>query len=206
MLQFSKPLLLLNLLFSLLVLSFGYHHLAAENGLLENLQAMFLLLGAIAYFRLAAYSDGDGRLGWTGTGLLCLSFFTREVDLELIPVFEHIGFMFYGNGRTIMLLLLWSFYIRLVVSQGSVKVRLFGLWSSKYIRYLCLCFLLLVIGAIFDGKLFVVKYAVLFEELAETNAFLYLLFPALNELCVRHRQSLDSTDILTIEGEETPLL
>ena len=189
-LKYWKSLLFVNLFFCLLVISYEYHHLYSENALLENLQGAFLLVSTVAYFGLASRSLGHLRSAYLGTALLCFSFFTRELDLELLPVIEHVGFLFHGIGRTLMLLVLWSFYVVMVVRQGGFKMHIVNLLRSKYLHYFSLCFLLLVTGAFFDREFFPLEYGRLFEELAETNAYLFLALPAWYELYYSFKKSL----------------
>lgn len=183
------PLLALNILFAGLVIGFEYHHLHGENAFLENLQGLFLLISALAYFRLSQLSTEDAGFAYLGASLLCFSFFTREVDLELLPVIEHVGFLFHGTGRTIILLVIWSLYARLVVSQGALRSYVQRLRAGKYLHNFTICFVFLVVGAIFDRALLLVDYSRLFEELAETNAYLILALPAFSELYCRRRTS-----------------
>ena len=184
-LQYWKPLLALNLLFGGIVIGFDLNHLHAEDALLENIQGIFLIASAVAYFRLSTLSSGDARLAYLGASLLCFSFFTREVDLELLPVIEHVGFLFHGTGRTIILLVIWSLYARLVLSQGALRSYVQRLRAGKYLHNFTICFVFLVVGSIFDRALLLVDYSRLFEELAETNAYLILALPAFYELYYR---------------------
>jgi len=204
-LKYWKSLLFVNLLFCLLVIHYGYHHLYSENALLENLQGVLLLLSTVAYFRLASRSLGHLRSAYFGTALLCFSFFTRELDLELLPVIEHVGFLFHGIGRTLMLLVLWSFYFVMVTRQGGFKAHISNLLRSKYLHYFSLCFLLLVTGAFFDKEILAIEYGRLFEELAETNAYLFLALPALYELYYGFKTSLRlrAGGNLSVKAEET---
>jgi hypothetical protein len=185
-LKYWKLLLLVNILFCAIVISFDLKHLHSENALLENLQGFFLISATAVYFRLAIYSTGDTRLACIGAGMLCFSFFTRELDLELLPLFKEIGFMFHGPGRTLMLLALWSFYIRLVITHGGIGAHIRSVRRAKYLHNFSACFVLLVVGAIFDRGLFLVGYSRLFEELAETNAYLVLALPAFREFYFRY--------------------
>ena len=205
-LQYWKPWLALNIVFAVLVIVFDYHHLHGENALLENLQGLFLMGSALAYFRLAILSSGDTSLACLGAGMLCFSFFTREVDLELLPVIEHVGFLFQGTGRTILLLFLWSLYAWFVVTHGGFKSHIKRLRGGKYLNNFIVCFLLLVIGAIFDRGLFLVGYSRLFEELAETNAYLVLALPAFYELYSRYTKNWQLSDPMNAKVEETSLL
>ena len=200
-LKYWLPLLLLNIAFLSLVISLDLHYLYRENALLENLQALFLILSTITYLWLSSYCSGQVRLGWIAVSLLCFSFITREVDLELLPLFESIGFLFHGAGRTILLLTLWAIFARMVFTQGGFKGCIASIFHSKYIQYLVLSFLFLVAGAIFDREFFVLDYGKLFEELVETNAYLFLLLPSLYELYIKRRYGSILADNLNPESD-----
>lgn len=203
-LKYWKSLLVINLLVLGLVIGFEYHHLHNENALFENIQGFLLITAAVGYFWLARYSSGDTRLASFGASLLCFSFFTREVDLELLPVIEHVGFLVHGTGRTLMLLALWSLYARLVFAQGGFKSHIQCLRGGKYLHCFTLCFIFLIVGAIFDRGLFLIEYSRLFEELAETNAYFVLAMPAFYELYCRYTKSWQLTDPMNAKAEETP--
>ena len=65
--------------------------------------------------------------------------------------------------------------------------------------------LLLVTGAFFDKEIFAIEYGRLFEELAETNAYLFLALPALYELYYGFKKSLHlrAGGNLGVKAEET---
>lgn len=203
-LQYWKPLLAVNMLFAWFVIGFDQHHLHGENALLENIQGLFLAVSAIVYFRLARYRSGDSALAYLGASLLCLSFFTREIDLELLPVLERAGLLLHGTGRTILLLALWSFYAGMVVKHGGFKSHIQRLRGGKYLHNFTVCFLLLVVGAVFDRGPFLLDYSRLFEELAETNAYLILAFPSFYELYCKYTENWRLTDPMNAKESETP--
>jgi len=192
-------------MFYLLVIRFEYHHLYSENSLLENIQGTLLLIGSLTYILLSSHVVSDVRLACVGAGLLCFSFFIREVDLELMPVLEHVGFFFHGPGRTLLLLVIWFLYIKMVIRQRVLKVHIANLRSSKYFHYFSVAFLLLVIGAVFDKGYFVVEHGRLFEELSETNAYLFLIMPALYELYFRYSKRSRQAANLAVSAKETAL-
>lgn len=183
------------------MISLDLHYLYKENALLENLQALFLVLSTITYLWLSSYCRGEVRLGWIAVSLLCFSFITREVDLELLPLFESIGFLFHGAGRAILLLILWAIFSRMLIKQGAQKGCISTVLHSKYIHYLVLSFLFLVAGAIFDREFFSLEYGKLFEEIVETNAYLFLLLPSLYELYSKHRYGLILAENLNPESD-----
>jgi len=179
--KYWKILLSINLAFISIVIGFDHHHLHDENSLLENLQAFFLVSATILYFWLTSpgYESMDSRLAYMGLGLLCFSFSLREVDIEQLPVLEFIGFIFHGVGRTLLLLVLWSVFFKQVYDHCEIKLLVVKLLGFRYLQFLNVSFLLLVAGAIFDREIWHIEHARLYEELAETNAYLFLVIPAI---------------------------
>ena len=180
-----------NLTFIFIVIAFGHHHLHDENGLLENFQAFLLFLATILYFRLAMLDDQskESKLANMGLSLLCFSFFSREVDIEQLPFMETAGFLFHGIGRTILLVILWSGFFKNVYDHSEIKLLALELLTSKYMLFLTICFLLLVVGTTFDKEFWDIEHGRLYEELAETNAYLILIIPAIYGCYYKYRES-----------------
>ena len=189
--KYWKILLSINLAFIFIVIGFDHHHLHDENSLLENLQAFFLVSATILYFYLtrSGYDSRDSRLAYMGLGLLCFSFSLREVDIEQLPILEYIGFLFHGVGRTLLLLVLWCVFFKQVYDHGEIKLLVVKLLGFRYLQFLNVSFLLLVAGAIFDREFWHIEHARLYEELAETNAYLFLVIPAIYACFYRYTQS-----------------
>ena len=165
--------LAVNLAFIFTVVTFGHHHLHDENGLLENFQAFLLFSATILYFRLTLLNDQseESKRVNMGLSLLCFSFLLREVDIEKLPFMETVGFLFHGIGRTILLVVLWSGFFKNVYDHCDIS------------------FLLLVVGTTFDKEFWDIEHGRLYEELAETNAYLILIIPAIFGCFYKYRES-----------------
>ena len=173
--------LVINLAFVVAVIELGFHHWSDENALLENLQAFLLVFATILYLRLTlpAHKSKESILGNMGLSLLCFSFLLREVDIEQLPRMETVGFLFHGAGRTGLILLLWCVLLKKVYDHGEVKLLVSELLASDYLHCLKISFLLLMVGVIFDREFWLIEHGRLYEELAETNAYLLLIIPAI---------------------------
>lgn len=88
------PMIVWNTFFPALFSS-GWHP-EEENGLMENLQALLLLGGAILFFWNSFKSQSGERMLYAGVGLLHLTFLVLEVDLRAydLPALNRIF-----NGR-----------------------------------------------------------------------------------------------------------
>lgn len=173
--------LVINLAFVVAVIELGFHHWSDENALLENLQAFLLVFATILYLRLTlpAHKSKESILGNMGLSLLCFSFLLREVDIEQLPRMETVGFLFHGVGRTVLILTLWCVLLKKVYDHGEVKRLVSELLASDYLHCLKISFLLLMVGVIFDREVWLIEHGRLYEELAETNAYLLLIIPAI---------------------------
>ncbi len=182
----AKNTLLLGLTFVLIntftayfAIIFQYDSLHSENSILENSQIAFLVLAAVGYL-LFQSSAQDERIIQVAIALLCFSFILREIDLEhlnLPSLFIALGS---GIGRNILLAVLW---ISLgTFSYFTVKNRVS--FIKKFvtsIEFLILtaAFLLLVISAVMDKQVISLTHNMLFEELAETNAYFLIALPVI---------------------------
>ena len=180
-----------NLAFIFIVIAFGHHHLHDENGQLESFQAFMLFLATILYFRLAMLDDKskESKRVNMGLSLLCFSFLLREVDIEQLPFMETAGFLFHGIGRTILLVVLWSGFFKNVYDHCEIRLLAIELLTSKYMLFLNISFLLLVVGTTFDKEFWDIEHGRLYEELAETNAYLILIIPAIYGCYYKYRES-----------------
>jgi len=183
--------LAVNLAFIFTVVTFGHHHLHDENGLLENFQAFLLFSATILYFRLTMLNDQseESKRVNMGLSLLCFSFLLREVDIEKLPFMETVGFLFHGIGRTILLVVLWSGFFKNVYDHCEIRLLAIELLTSKYMLFLNISFLLLVVGTTFDKEFWDIEHGRLYEELAETNAYLILIIPAIFGCFYKYRES-----------------
>lgn len=153
--------------------------LGAENSLLENLQA-FLLASATLLFATASVRTGKTRqLTFLTTALLCFSFLLRELDLGDLAGLSLLLAITEGPGRDILLGTLWSLMALVMLRSGhSLRSLLQEARDNSLLVSGMLCFLLLLVGGVFDRGLVEAIYSTTLEELAETNAYLMLTIPA----------------------------
>jgi len=102
----SILLVAVNVIFAYDVILFEHHHVHGENALLENLQACFLALGTLL-FLLPTQTNAANSFLNKAFSLLCLSFLLRELDLERFGVPPIIAQLGSGNGRKLLLAVLW---------------------------------------------------------------------------------------------------
>lgn len=189
----SRPLLLLGLLNILIVwviVGFGFSQWHDENAVLENIQAALLLCGSILGLPIRSASRISNALRVLFC-VLCVSFLLRELDIDRMDLPMVIQVMGSGEGRVFTLALLWSFALYRLYSSGLVpRIALTVFVRSPQFRVLLAVIVLLLLSLVFDKQFIAVTHPRLFEELAETNAYLLLViftFPIHSaELAARH--------------------
>ena len=87
---------------------YHFHHLGGsplyeENSLIENLQALFYAIAAIALIPAIIKAGGFQKFFLSSFALLCLTFFLREVDVEKLDVSPVLIALGSGIGRNIIL-------------------------------------------------------------------------------------------------------
>ncbi len=190
--------IVINLVVIASVIASGQHGVHAENGLFENIQAVYLISAALLY---AASSLGNRlteRVELAGLALLCFSFSLREIDIELIGLPQFIEQFLTGDGRTATLLVLWSCYFAFLLRQPvELSVLIKRQFDTGLSRYLLMSAGLLLTGALFDRGLITPYHPRLFEELLEVNAYLLLFIPAAKSIIAMVRKP-------RVEPIETP--
>jgi hypothetical protein len=160
-------------------IEFQYKALHSENSLLENAQVLFLAVAAVGYL-LVAPSRQNERLVNVAIALLCFSFILRELDIEHLNLGSLFVALGTGTGRKILLAVLWL-SLAAYGFRTVTKKRLFfkQFISSRAFIALTAAFLLLTVGAVIDRQILQISHGVLFEELAETNAYFCIALPVL---------------------------
>ena len=163
----------LNGLFACAVIEYELHHLHDENSLLENAQALILGAGT-AWFALTPRHDPARDLVYRSLAVLCFSFFLREVDVERLAIPDILRTLGSGSGRLLVLLLLWSAVMvglwRFCRHAGPVP-----LWHASRPAAMAGVFVLFVVSLAMDKNWLSAQLPRLWEELAETNAYLLLV-------------------------------
>lgn len=168
---------LVNILVLWLVIFFDYHHVHDENHIMENTQALLLGISILYYGRLAAQNPHI-RLAMVSLCLLCFSFLLRELDLEYMGLPGFIVYLGSGAGRTLMLAILWlAMACAYLCKTSDVRADFRRLTASRDFKFLTASALFLLLGALMDKEVLPVGHPRLFEELAEINAYLLLLWP-----------------------------
>lgn len=162
-----------------MVIFFGLHSLHAENALLENVQALTLLLASFLYAGAAAHREQSSRFVAVGLSLLCFSFVVREIDVELLGLPNLLTAMLVGDGRTATLVGAWSLFF---LAFAKSSVYLLDLAKQHIASGLALYLLasagLLIASGLIDRSLIEPTYPRLIEEFLEMNAYGLLLVPA----------------------------
>ena len=151
----------------------GYYapYLMEENNLLENIQVLVLLL-SMATFLYASYK---GRLTSIAVlcAVICLAFILREIDIEKLQLPQLVLVIFSGTGKYILMLLLiiptsiWilkNYRIDLLIERFLVPFRQLAVFSIIFFA----------LSWIFDKDVINTNYNMVFEELAELNAYILI--------------------------------
>lgn len=174
-------LVIANILFITVVSVTGHDRLHGENAILENFQVLLLTTGGALYLWLSGKVSTADKYLYRGLALLSASFVLRELDLELLPVPALVQSLGSGFGRNLLLTLLWGWLFYAWFNRVADKRRfIFAFLQSRSCLLLTSALLLLIGSALLDRGLVVPGQARLFEELAETNAYLLMLLPALS--------------------------
>ncbi|MGQ9425269.1 hypothetical protein ACXYTJ_05975 [Gilvimarinus sp. F26214L] len=151
-----------------------------ENGLLENLQALFITMAALAFLLSMFLQTEVERLINAGCILLCGIFLLREVDLERIFPGTMLATLGHGTGRA---LLLGSAALALaVLALRRLEYYLLALprfLNSRAGRLLGLAGLALVAGQVFE-ELSGLPHNVFWEECAELMGYFFVALSGLS--------------------------
>lgn len=144
-----------------------------ENGLLENIQVLLLVVTFLTFLLPALYQQRNDKLILLFFALLSFNFILREVDVEEFELPNILILLGSGIGRKILLAI------------GFIGIIFYALLNAKYYANLSICLLksstgiLLFLSAVFlflggffeEGKF---QHHTYFEELSELVG--YVLF------------------------------
>ncbi|GAB5498647.1 MAG: hypothetical protein PsegKO_09580 [Pseudohongiellaceae bacterium] len=174
---------LVNSLFVYLVMAMGLDWVHSENALLENLQASLLAVSSIFYLWLAGKTGSPEKFLHLTLALLSFSFISRELDLERLPVPLFVQLVGSGFGRNLLLTLLWTWLLVILLKKVADKRQFIADYLlTPNCLLLAFALSLLIFSALIDRQLVPLEEARLFEELAETNAYIFVLLPALSRM------------------------
>ncbi len=126
-------------------------HLYADNGLIENSQAVLLGIACLVYLAAAAIGKKSDKLIHLFCSVLCLSFLLREMDVEDFNLPPAVVFLGHGIGRNTMLVTAFiaiAVYAALHHSYYTETVVRFT--RSRTWRLLIAGGVLLLIGGLID--------------------------------------------------------
>ena len=143
--------------------------------MIENIQAILLALGIFVFLfphQHNAYSSLQYALA-----LLCFSFLLRELDVEKLDIPVILQTLGSGPGKRVLLLLLWGVVCWRVYHHELrvVKFTWKPILQSRQLSCLFGVLGFLAISYVMDKELVPFTYSRLYEELAETNAYLLLV-------------------------------
>lgn len=156
----------------------GYTQLYAENGLMENLQVIFLCLALPGFAHAALTTEHTNKtLPWF-LALLVFAFIFRELDIEKFNSPAWAAFLFAGDGRALYLFPLLGLLLKLLFNA-----RHFIQYSGYYLDARSISYLILaalcygVFSEPFDKKYVPIMHSDFWEESLEIAATM-LLFAA----------------------------
>lgn len=163
-----------------------------ENGPLENIQVLLLLLGFICFLAPVKKSNPGFRCILLTGAMLSLSFILRELDVEDLAVPQWVILIASGTCRNIIMgtgwLVLGAFIIKCL---PELKKLVKQIVLSRIGVLLAASALLLMAGSPFDHKQIVIEHGRLYEEIFEIMGYVLVLVVAvtLNSAAYRARKS-----------------
>ncbi|MEY4640492.1 MAG: hypothetical protein RLZZ227_486 [Pseudomonadota bacterium] len=176
------------------VIYFEYELLHAENGPLEAVQAGLLAVGIVLFLLRARLHEMPAVFNLAAS-LFCFTSLLREVDVETfdIPVFMQM--LGSGTGKRVLLGGLWLVLGYWLWREWNVRGLSRLLLNGRQLRLICAILLMFMISLVIDQQLVAHRHATLFEEMAETNAYLLIVCGALAGFFQRQfRERLATTD------------
>ncbi len=177
-LQHITVLYLLTIVFSYIATVPGKQFIYHENELLENIQAVFLLLSLAVFLVSIPRAEQSLRPLLFAGSLFFLTMFLREVDIEdttLPDIFIRMGS---GHGRNIILLSLWIAVFGIILEHPTYYGRILRhlLFSNAGALYV-IGGLFLLLGEYMDYQSRSLRF---YEELAELAGFYFMFAAALS--------------------------
>ena len=149
-----------------------------ENGFLENIQAILLVISCIVFLIPIAVDKNSEKLILLFCSLLCYSFILREVDFDELDVNDTIKYIFSGVFRNI------SITVAFIVLFFYAALRFSYYIDASVSFFLSKSGILLISGGIFfiTGDLFEkissINHHVYWEELLELFGCCFILLSA----------------------------
>lgn len=151
-----------------------------ENGLMENLQVVFLALACCAYAYHATKLHGRHRLLAAFLALLMFAFVFRELDVDKMAVPQLLIFLLAEQGRALYFTPLVLMFALLLKDIGHYWRFLGGYLSSPTLVYFLIgAVLLIVFSTAFDKKWIGGAYTYYGEEAVELAATVWFFVSGL---------------------------
>jgi hypothetical protein len=162
---------------------FGAPISAAENGPLENAQAIMIVLSCLfPLFYVTKISSRPQKVLLLVTSLLPFSFFFREVEIKDLDL--HQALVFIGSGLPNQLLVVGLWVLVIVVMMwfrdGYLRLGFDFLFKEVTGYLLLLCLVLLLLAGVVEEVGAGQNAALFIEELMELLAYSLLLIAAIN--------------------------
>ncbi len=165
-----------DILVSYLVIWLDMSLLHEENGLLENLQVILLVMTIAVFFQQLYLRRNFHRVFPLAGSFLCLVFILRELDVEKLDVPQIFILLGSGSGRNILMavlgLALFAYALR---NFRAIRLFLPKFFYETSSLTILVGLLFLVSGGLFDKGSITTVYYQFFEEILEVTGY-YLMF------------------------------
>jgi hypothetical protein len=152
-----------------------------EDHSLENNQVILLFISGLIYLWTLFHVQKGHKLFPCAGALLCLSFILRELDVEKFDLPQAIILLGHGLGRNILLICLWLLVIALFLRNYKHYMAIaVSLLKTRSALFMFVGGLSLIVGSLFDDRVFDVDAYQLYEELSELNGYYFILLASLN--------------------------
>ena len=177
----------LSLILSWSVMQQGLVMLYDENHMMEHLQLALILVAGVIFWR-SNWCEMDEvspqtrrQLRWLAltASALMFSFFVREMSVKQSDI-EWLVYWVDGSGFKILMALIWlPLLVILSRNFSSYWMLLRQSFFSPFFLMAMAALALLIVGAVFDKEIFKPEFFRFYEEVAELNAYAWLLASAL---------------------------
>lgn len=175
-------------------------HLYADNGLIENFQAVLLTIACLVYLAAAAFGRKSNQLIHLFCSVLCLSFLLREVDAEDFNLPRAVVFLGHGIGRNTMLVTAFiAIAVYAALHRSYYMNAVVRFTKSRTGRLLIAGGLFLLIGGLLDQTNRPLHHE-FYEEIAELLGYIFILLSAISAISFlggkNHRVADSDNDVI----------
>jgi hypothetical protein len=172
---FTTAVCCFDLFISYLVIGRDMSHLYKENGLLENLQVIFLLLTMSVLLVQFYFRVNSHRFFSLAGAFLCLVFILRELDVEKLDVPRIVIVLGSGCGRDVLMSVMGLALLAYAVRNSTVLRGLLpGYLCTLSLFTVFVGLLFLVFGGLFDKGWIVNMHNQFFEEILEMTGYYFM--------------------------------